>query len=355
MGNPSQSCSLGAFVSWRRLRDTAAMSLAGLAALLLPMALSGVAYGQTSTPNGAVSVTDFGAVSDDGQDDSAAFRRALEAAPVNGLVVVPPGRYELDSTVTLENRHLRGEGLPTLLCRMTDTCIEVAGWQGDRSQGGAASQLFGSRLESLRLLGQGELRRAVWVSVGDYPRLERLLIQDITGDCVLVQPRRDFAWIENLSVSEVKCDGIGRDGFVVRLPREGDQVFVNESVWSNIETRGVTGRAFVIDNPSLIGGGEAKISKLQVQYSEFDSAGSSAAPVVGLETENDGLIEFILFHWVTIESTRATRRGPCLEADASRGGRIERVHVTGSICYGTGSGVARRGNANVDVEKSAGF
>ena len=355
MGNLFKSCMPSASTAWHHFRGAAALCLAGLATVLLQMPFPGAAYGQTSTPNGVISVTDFGAISDDGQDDSAAFRQALEAAPVNGLVVVPAGRYELDSTVTLENRHLRGEGLPTLLCRMTDTCIEVAGWQGDRSQGGAASQLFGSRLESLRLLGEGELRRAVWVSVGDYPRLERLLIQDITGDCVLVQPRRDFAWIENLSVSEVKCDGIGRDGFVVRLPEEGDQVFVNESVWSNIETRGVTGRAFVIDNPSLIGGGEAKISKLQVQYSEFDSAGSSAAPVVSLETENDGLIEFVLFHWVTIESTRATRRGPCLEADASQGGRIERVHVRGSICYGTGSGIARSGNSDVNVEDSAGF
>lgn len=343
--------------SWSfSLRDWARVTSVGLIASLLPLSSTVVAQTDPPSPNQPISVLDFGAIPGDGQDDSAAFQSALDAAPINGLVVVPAGVYELDSTVLVANRHLQGLGMPALLCRMADTCVEIGGWQGNRQPDGSASQLFGSRFERFRLVGRNdELRRAVRVSMGDYPRLERLLIQDIAGDCLLVQPRRAFSWIENLLVLDVKCDGAGGDGFIIRLPQDADQTFVNETIWSNIETRSVAGRAFVVDNPSNIGGGEAKVSKLQIEYSEFDTIGESDAPVVSLETENDGLIEFVLFHWVTMESTSGSRTGPCIAADSSGGGLIERVFVEGSICFGTGSGVQAETSDVISVDRSAGF
>ncbi|WP_119169284.1 glycosyl hydrolase family 28-related protein [Algihabitans albus] len=338
------------------LRSSARTTFAGLVVSLLPVSLTATAQTGSPAPGQPVSVLDFGAIPGDGQDDSAAFQSALDAAPTNGLVVVPAGTYELDSTVTVANRHLQGLGMPALLCRMADTCVEIGGWQGNRQQDGSASKLFGSRFERFRLVGgNDQLRRAVRVSMGDYPRLERLLIQDIAGDCLLVQPRRAFSWVENLLVRDVKCDGTGGDGFIVRVPQDADQTFINETIWSNIETRSVAGRAFVIHNPSNIGGGEAKISKLQIEYSEFDSIGSSDAPIVSLETENDGLIEFVLFHWVTIESTSGSRTGPCIDADSSNGGLIERIFVEGSICFGAGSGVQAPESGTISVESSAGF
>ena len=338
------------------LRDWARATSVGLIASLLPVSTGALAQTTPAPSSQPISVLDFGAVAGDGQDDSAAFQNALDAAPINGLVVVPAGVYELDSTVVVANRHLQGLGMPALLCRMTDTCVEIGGWQGNRQPDGSASQLFGSRFERFRLVGGNEeLRRAVRVSMGDYPRLERLLIQDMPGDCLLVQPRRAFSWIENLMVVDVKCDGAAGDGFIIRLPQNADQTFVNETIWSNIETRSVSGRAFVVDNPSTIGGGEAKVSKLQIEYSEFDTIGDSDTPVVSLETENDGLIEFVLFHWVTMESTSESRTGPCIAADSSGGGLIERVFIEGSICFGTGSGVQAATSNTISVERSAGF
>lgn len=62
-------------------------------------------------PKESVSVKDFGAVGDGRTDDTAAFRRALEAGS-GKLIVVPPGRYVLTDILRMRasNTVLRGAG-----------------------------------------------------------------------------------------------------------------------------------------------------------------------------------------------------------------------------------------------------
>ncbi len=301
----------------------------------------------------APTVLDFGAVPDDGQDDSAAFKAALESVPRNGLVLVPMGTYTLDSRVVLENKRLTGLGLPVLECRMDDVCIQIAGWQGgDRGQ-----DLFGSRLEHFRILGNPGLDRVIWVSVGDYGHIEDVYVQGNGGDCLVAEPMREWAWIENLRVQDVKCEHIDRHGFVVRLPAKGKNNFVNETIWSNIETRNIKGHAFFIENLSNKGGGDSKISKLQIEYSELSAVGQETPDIMRVHTQNRGLVEFLLLHWVTVEDTSAKRPGVCLSLEPGGGkARINNVRIDGSICYGAKKGgIANGGATNIEVKSSAGF
>lgn len=75
---------------------------------------AGHRYGEEAPPDlpVAVRVTDHGAVPDDGQDDTAAFRNALAAAgPGGGAVFVPEGTYHLSAPLFLHHsgQVLRGE------------------------------------------------------------------------------------------------------------------------------------------------------------------------------------------------------------------------------------------------------
>jgi len=63
------------------------------------------------TPPVKASVRDFGAVGDGQADDTAAFKRALEAVQ-NGALLVPAGRYKITDILTIRKSNivLRGEG-----------------------------------------------------------------------------------------------------------------------------------------------------------------------------------------------------------------------------------------------------
>jgi len=321
----------------------------GTSALVSSVLVSSALAASPLTP----SVLDYGAVPDDGRDDSAAFAAALAAVPRNGVVAVPMGSYDLDARVKLENRRLLGIGLPVLNCRMADVCVEIAGWQG----GDKGQDLFGSRFEHFRLIGNPNLDTVIWVSVGDYGHIEDVYVQSSGGDCLVAEPMREWAWIENLRVQDVKCEHIDRHGFVVRLPAKGHNNFINETIWSNIETRNIKGHAFLIDNASEKGGGDSKISKLQIEYSEFSAVGTQTADIFKVQSSNRGLVEFLLLHWVTIEDTSAKRPGSCLALEPTgERSRINNVQIEGSICYGAKSGgIANGGATNLEVRSSAGF
>lgn len=57
--------------------------------------------------NGYAQVTAYGAVADDGKDDTAAFKKALET---NASIYVPTGTYDLKDTIVIESKNLKGSG-----------------------------------------------------------------------------------------------------------------------------------------------------------------------------------------------------------------------------------------------------
>src|SRR5690554_5217632 len=59
----------------------------------------------------SINVADFGAVPNDGQDDSAAIRAALRASRAGDVLNFAPGVYDIHSTIEMRsNRELKGWG-----------------------------------------------------------------------------------------------------------------------------------------------------------------------------------------------------------------------------------------------------
>lgn len=74
-----------------------------------------------------LSVTEFGAVPNDGLPDHEAFQAALDNAGRNGVVNVPAGTYDLNQTVRIPSRVvLKGEGLAS-----TVLAFDLGGSEGD--------------------------------------------------------------------------------------------------------------------------------------------------------------------------------------------------------------------------------
>ncbi len=82
-------------------------------------------------PQTVVAVTDFGAISNDGIDDLAAFQAAIAAIPESGgTVFIPAGTYELSGTLILpDSIALQGAGYDSVLIRINHSSngISVTG------------------------------------------------------------------------------------------------------------------------------------------------------------------------------------------------------------------------------------
>ena len=85
-------------------------------------AIEGLQRGEVSAnPDSTFNVTVYGAVPDDGVDDSAAFQDAIDAAElVSGTVYAPVGQWDLASTINIPyNVSFEGVGLATKLSTMS--------------------------------------------------------------------------------------------------------------------------------------------------------------------------------------------------------------------------------------------
>ncbi|MEA2990192.1 MAG: Pectate lyase superfamily protein, partial [Alphaproteobacteria bacterium] len=54
-------------------------------------------------PHRTINVRDHGATCNGSHDDTAAFRKAFEKAPVGGMVLVPPGRCVVSDTLLINS------------------------------------------------------------------------------------------------------------------------------------------------------------------------------------------------------------------------------------------------------------
>ena len=76
--------------------------------------------------NGFAQVTSYGAVADDGKDDTEAFRKALET---NASVYVPIGTFDVSETLVFENKTLKGCGSANTVIRSSakDVAVSLSG------------------------------------------------------------------------------------------------------------------------------------------------------------------------------------------------------------------------------------
>lgn len=73
--------------------------------------------------NGFAQVTSYGAVADDGKDDTAAFKKALAT---NASIYVPVGTYDLSETLVIDNKTLKGTGSKNTVIRSSAENIIVS-------------------------------------------------------------------------------------------------------------------------------------------------------------------------------------------------------------------------------------
>lgn len=64
--------------------------------------------------SGFAQVTSYGAVADDGKDDTDAFRKALKT---NASIYVPVGTYDITETLEIDNKNLKGSGTVNTVIR----------------------------------------------------------------------------------------------------------------------------------------------------------------------------------------------------------------------------------------------
>ncbi len=73
--------------------------------------------------SGYAQVTNYGAVANDGKDDTTAFKKALKT---NASIYVPVGTYEIKDTLVLENLNLKGSGAGNTVIRFSSKEVAVS-------------------------------------------------------------------------------------------------------------------------------------------------------------------------------------------------------------------------------------
>lgn len=74
--------------------------------------------------NGYAQVTAYGAIADDGKDDTAAFKKALET---NASIYVPTGTYDVKETIVIDNKTLKGSGNTIIRSSAKNTVVSLSG------------------------------------------------------------------------------------------------------------------------------------------------------------------------------------------------------------------------------------
>ena len=70
-------------------------------AVFLLLAITAPSFADEATPHRTINVRDHGATCNGTHDDTQAFRKAIDKAPVGGMVLVPPGRCVVSDTLVI--------------------------------------------------------------------------------------------------------------------------------------------------------------------------------------------------------------------------------------------------------------
>ncbi len=182
-------------------------------------------------PANSVSVTDFGATPDDGGDDSNAFRQAISAARAQSREVwVPPGRFEIPTSLQLDQVTVRGAGQWYTVLHGNNV-FQNSGVTGNIRLHDFA--VFGDVTER----NDGSPDNAYHGSFGANSVVSGLWIQNTKCGLWLMNGATSNLVVENNRILDVLADGINFDGnvrdSVIRnnyLRNTGDDAL---ALWSN--------------------------------------------------------------------------------------------------------------------------
>ena len=121
---------------------------------LMDWSYAGYAHGEKALPVRKVTIklTDFGAIANDGKDDTAAFEKAIaKATSQKGSVIgIPKGTFRLTKRVRLpSNTVIQGAGMSSTILDLPKSLTDVYGNKG-LSSGGTSSYSFGGAFIEIR-------------------------------------------------------------------------------------------------------------------------------------------------------------------------------------------------------------
>lgn len=206
-------------------------------------------------------------------DVGATVAAAINSAPLNSALYFPSGVYNLgDSNISISNLnccHLIGaESMPEFR------------WFGLASNVDAISIIGNSyrraTIENLVINPGYSGQDAIKIYSGKAIRLCRVTVMSPRRDSLSVYCN-NFNWVERLMVHDVSLQGSGRNAITLEAAGPNG-AFINESVFSSVEVRGVslkeTGGCAVVGVVS--GTGNAKMSEIQWNACNFDAQRASS-------------------------------------------------------------------------------
>lgn len=205
-------------------------------------------------------------------DVGATVALAVNSLPIDSVLEFPDGVYNMGSTplsiANLNTALLTGVGMPELRWTALPDGTDAVTIIGNSYRRGGISNL---RL-SMGFTGQDGIK----IFSGDRIRLERVVISSALRDGLSLYCT-GYNWIENFMAHDVVIQGSGRNGIVMEVAGSLGS-FINESVFSEVEVRGVSlksnGGVAVVAVCS--GVNPAKISEIQWNACNFDAQRASA-------------------------------------------------------------------------------
>lgn len=198
---------------------------------------------------------------------------AINSAPLNSALYFPSGVYNLgDSNLSISNLnccHLIGaESMPEFR------------WVGLASNVDAISIIGNSyrraTIENIIVNPGYSGQDAIKIYSGKAIRLRRVTVSNARRDSLSIYCN-NFNWVERLLTHDVSLQGSGRNAITMEVSGPNG-AFINESVFSSVEVRGVslkeTGGCAVVAVVS--GAGNAKMSEIQWNACNFDAQRASS-------------------------------------------------------------------------------
>ena len=209
------------------------------------------------TPSGPViSVADFGAVPDDGQDDQAAIQSAIDRAPSGTTVLFPPGTYHHSHLLQVRTAGVALWGYDAALVGTNNEKHAIVLW-GDRT---SVVGLTISANPTGRLHAEDQMGISLHFTTGSVVR--DTTVRNTSSAGIFIWGASDYQILNNV-VENTMSDGIhsvggARNGLVQgnRLRNVGDDCL---AVISYLSERRMSGNITIRDN-SCVGGKARGIS-----------------------------------------------------------------------------------------------
>ena len=236
--------------------------------------------------NGTVNVKQFGAKGDGNRDETNIIKIAIQnAAKLNAYVFFPNGTYLISEIITVRQSGLKGENVGGTIIKAIDDAYINSSW---------------SNIENLTLNANNVAKFGLRIIGGDHQKYSNIKIHDALEDGLYVVSTQ-YGWSENSLFNHILIERSGHNA--IHLEVSEDYGFINESVFSQCEVRGVSLRGNGYNAIRVDGNGRGEISSTHFIDCSFDAKrkyandnGYEIGEIVRLQ-KGDDVEQFSCYGW----------------------------------------------------------